>query len=337
MKERGRNFAIGLTSIVGIVGFAALLLFFGELDRLFTHRYEVLLVTDTAAGLRPGSHVELNGVPVGIIDAIQVRSDDPQHPVRLRALIEETVSIPSEVVLYSEMSLLGGSAILQLELPPFGDDPGAPLPQDDSATIQREIRYRMIEQLTAELDARMKPILSALDEFNRLSETYTALGRNLNELVAEEVEGTGRLTRSLDEFDAALADAREAIRLAGEWLGDEQLRADAHGAIGNFNALVEKASTAIDHYTRLADQLGGDAQRTADSMVEAADDLGAALESVRGLITLATEGEGTVGLLLKNPDLYRSLNDAALRLERTLVEIQLFFEKMKAEGIDINM
>ena len=45
----------------------------------------------------------------------------------------------------------------------------------------------------------------------------------------------------------------------------------------------------------------------------------------------ANAGEGSLGMMLNNPDLYNALTDAAVRLERTLVEIQLFIQKVKAE------
>jgi hypothetical protein len=39
--------------------------------------------------------------------------------------------------------------------------------------------------------------------------------------------------------------------------------------------------------------------------------------------------------LLNNPDLYNSMNDAAVRLERALTEAQLLIEKFKAEGVPV--
>ena len=51
---------------------------------------------------------------------------------------------------------------------------------------------------------------------------------------------------------------------------------------------------------------------------------------------LAAEGDGTVALMLNEPDLYRSLDDAARRLEQALREVTLFIEKVKAEGLPVN-
>ena len=44
-------------------------------------------------------------------------------------------------------------------------------------------------------------------------------------------------------------------------------------------------------------------------------------------------GEGTVGQLARNPELYNSVKDAADRLEMALRELQLRVQKYKDEGI----
>ena len=71
-------------------------------------------------------------------------------------------------------------------------------------------------------------------------------------------------------------------------------------------------------------------------LLPVADELAVTLEEIRRLTTLATEGEGTVALLLNNPDLYLSLDDAATQLDEALREVRLFIQKVKAEGLPIN-
>ncbi len=56
---------------------------------------------------------------------------------------------------------------------------------------------------------------------------------------------------------------------------------------------------------------------------------------MQALARVAREGEGTIAQLLNNADLYRSLDDAAIRLERTLREAELLIGKVKAEGIPV--
>jgi phospholipid/cholesterol/gamma-HCH transport system substrate-binding protein len=65
------------------------------------------------------------------------------------------------------------------------------------------------------------------------------------------------------------------------------------------------------------------------------DTLALTLEDVRRVAKQANDGQGTIGLLLNNPDLYKSLDDAAAKLNRTLIELQALIEQMRAEGVII--
>ena len=101
MTEGHRNFLIGLVSLGAVIGLIAIMFLFGELDRFVVPRYVVTINTDHASGLRRGSSVEFNGVPIGVIDDVTVRSvstrdgdgdgdrtgDGNAYPVRVSALI----------------------------------------------------------------------------------------------------------------------------------------------------------------------------------------------------------------------------------------------------------
>ena len=49
------------------------------------------------------------------------------------------------------------------------------------------------------------------------------------------------------------------------------------------------------------------------------------------------DSEGSLGQFMNNPDLYRSLNSAAERLDKALTELQLLLQKFKAEGIKVGL
>jgi hypothetical protein len=41
-------------------------------------------------------------------------------------------------------------------------------------------------------------------------------------------------------------------------------------------------------------------------------------------------------MMLNNPDLYNALEDAATRLDHALRDVQLFLQKVSAEGLPVN-
>src|SRR3954454_18481547 len=112
MAESTRNFLVGAAAIVALIGLSVLLFRFGELDNLLHPRYRIHLNTDNAVGLRSGSGVEYNGVPVGEVKSIYVQKD-PISPVGIDLEMEADTVIPSEVKPYAVSALIGGGARLE--------------------------------------------------------------------------------------------------------------------------------------------------------------------------------------------------------------------------------
>jgi phospholipid/cholesterol/gamma-HCH transport system substrate-binding protein len=324
-----RDFLLGLTTLAALLGLVGLLMLFGEMEGLLKPRYALTVNCTNALGLRAGSGIELNGVPIGQVDEV-LPADDPRFPVRILALVDRSVRIPAEVKPFATSSLLGGSATLQLE--GTAAPGGATLPTDGTARIDATIRSRLIEQITSELDDRMDPVVDAMRQFEMLA-------RNLNELleppVPERPVDVRNIRTAVIQLNELLVDVREALALAKSWLGDEQLRADARDAVHNANLLIEQATATLDEYTKLASRLEADTGSIRERLMPVFDELASTLEEVRGLARKADSGEGTVAELLNNPDLYHSLDDAADRLEQTLREVQLLLDKIKDDGMGV--
>lgn len=332
MSQSTRNFLIGITTLTALVGGVVLLMLFGELEAVFRPRYQLTINSTHAEGLRSGSTVELNGVPIGLVGTVAA-TGDPHYPVQIVAMINHAIRIPANVRAYANPAVLGGSATLQLESAPSPAGQTALLPADGTAKLDGEIRSQLMEQITTELDKRMKPLLEGLGEFQTLA-------RNLNDLVEpvdpDDAGESHNLRTAIVMLNQVLADVQEALSMAKSWLGDDQLRADARSAVANANVLIEQATQTLDQFSRLATRMEQDADSVTTQLVPVLTNLGETLAMVRALTERATAGQGTVGQLLNNPDLYNSLNDAAIQLERTLQELQQLAEKMKAEGVDIN-
>jgi phospholipid/cholesterol/gamma-HCH transport system substrate-binding protein len=340
MSELTRNFIIGLVSIVALIGFAALLMFFGELDLLPRKEYSITINMNVASGLRQGSPVQLNGVHIGSVAHVSLHESPPdaRYPVRVVAMIKDIHRIPHDVDARVNQSLLAGTAVLQLH----GSMPAEPTPDQFLVTDGKAQLFvferPLLDEIRAELDDRTKPLIEALDSFNKLSATYIALGENLNELVRplepdDGDEDVVNVRRAMAKFNEVLDDAREALRLVNYWLADEQLLADAKQAVANARTLTEQATKTIEQYGKLAEKLHGDTDDVLMAILPVADEMAMTLAEVRVLLTTATEGRGTVAQLLKNPDLYQSLQDAAERLEQALTEVRLFIQKVKSEGL----
>lgn len=332
MKEGTRNVAIGITGAVALVGLAALLLLFGELSWLWERTYLVQLLANDGGGMRAGNSVLMNGVPVGEIAAVEVRPG-ADFPVAVSLHLNSDVDIPLGSVPTTSAGLFGGGTRIDL-LIPAGFHPGDPvLPHDGSASLQATF-YGLEERVVRAITDRLGALDSTLASVGRLAD-------NLNTLVEEPAEGaegsSDSLRLAVRRMNQALDSANSAFRNADAWLSDPQLKADARSAVYKANVLVERATEAVSAVAGAADGIKADARQMTGKLVPLMDQMSLTLEGVERLANDARTGEGTVGQLMSNPDLYRSLTDAAQRLRDAVAELQLLLQKIRQEGLDVQM
>ncbi len=335
MRRTLRDFIVGLTALLGVAGLAAMLLMFGELD-VFARKtgYEVTFILDDAGGLVPGSVVSLNGVRIGSVVSTTM-PEDPRKGVLISARIREAHRVPWDATVGIRRDLLGETT-LNLTIGADAPDGGGFMEAGDQ---RRTAAKGMFDDLASMVDARLATIEETAASIKDLSETYTRVGERIETMLAPPAPGAGpndpNVARTLANLDAALLDARE-------WLGDDQLRADAQEATRRATAVLNDLSGAIERWDTTAEELAKAATKAGDKADEAAADfkvlagtMSEAMFELQGLIAEVRSGDGTIAQLVNNPDLYRSLNDAATRLERTLLEAQLLLEKYRKEGIPI--
>ncbi len=336
MKEQGKNFVIGIVTLVALAGVSTLLLQFGELDSFLHPTYPVEIRLNEAGTTRVGSPVTLNGVRVGTVTSVKL-VEDATNPVVTKAAIERIYNLPIGTTITVNDALIGSGGRLNLTLPNEWQ-PGAPnFPQDGTAVLFGTWRS-MTETITLALDDQMTPLMGAMDSFNDLAGAWTRVGANVNDMLdPANKEEPGSVVGAMERFDQALGDAQEAMILARTWLGDEQLRADVNSAVWKANELMESAGQVAKQFGTLAETIGEDADVLVSAAVPVAEEMSHTLERVGTLLEAATRGEGTIGQLMSNPDLYRSLEDAASRLENTLQSLEVLLQKIKDEGLQLGM
>lgn len=339
MSKAFAEFLVGLTVMVGLAGVAVLLLMFGEFAGARQPVYTVMLELNDASGLSRSSGVTLNGVQVGAIRGIR-SAPDPRGGVVIDLHIFKGTRIPRDVSVSLERGLVGEAtlAMRTRSLAPGEPDPGY-LAEGETLRVDAT---GMLDQITSLLDRKLGSISEAVEGFRRLMETLEEAGERLNDALAhrlpDDVDSGAappNLVSTVARFDAAVRDARA-------WLGDDAMRGDARQSLAELRSFLDRASQAVDSWTtaadaltRNADALGEEGAAALREFAAASRALHEAIAQVQELAGRINRGEGTAGLLVTNPDLYRSLNDAAVRLERALTEAQLLFEKYRKEGLPL--
>lgn len=339
MKTSTRDFLVGLTALIGVVGLALMMFLFGEFQGKST--YGVTVALDTAQGLSPVSPVTLNGVRVGQVRTIST-APNPSEGVLLGVAIHRGVRLPRDVELTIDRTFVG-DATLALRTPVHVRK--APSHEPDYVQPGETIRgsaSTLLDQIGALLDQRLSALDRAVDSFERLSDAYVRVGERVEDLLEprsldaiDRGEATPNIASAVARVDQAAAELRR-------WAGDDEMRIDARRAVANAAELFERASDALESWTDSAqrigarvDQIGEHAALAAADFSEFTRTLAVAIEEVRLVVGALNQGKGTAGQLLQNPDLFNAMTDAARRLEKALTEAQLLVEKYRKEGIPI--
>lgn len=319
MNQTARDFLIGLCTIVACIGLAVLLIRFGEIRTV--DRYDLTIPTVQASGIRAGSNVTLNGVKVGVVASVEP-TDDPRWPVSIVAGIDSGRTIPSSAIPYSNSSLLGTGASLLLEVAP-ADAMAPPLPSDGTAVLQGPVQSYMLTTLNDALDERLDPVLGSFDQ---LASTYINVGESLLGVIGpgDEQAHTVRTT---------LARINSALELTELWLGDEQLMSDAHDLLGTSIVFVNHGIDLIDNLSALTVDVDGQTDALFEQLIPVSSELARLLATTDRVMQAVETGEGTIGQLVTNRDLYDNLDASIKQLQEAIVSFKLLAEQYREEGL----
>lgn len=141
---------VGLCAIGAVSGLAALLVRFKEITPLFERNYQVPMRANTAMGLRVGSQVLLEGVPIGEVKTVDVRPSEAL-PVVLTLSLNDQHDVPATVRPTVSSGLLGGGSRIDLRL----RDGASREPIDRANPVTLEGRFTSIPDQMEEILARI--------------------------------------------------------------------------------------------------------------------------------------------------------------------------------------
>jgi hypothetical protein len=185
-----------------------------------------------------------------------------------------------------------------------------------------------------QIETRIKPVVDAFADVGLLA-------RNINELVAPPKPGEepnpDSLRAALRRLNDTLASADRAMASAQAWLDDEQLRTDIRDTANGASELMRDASITANRITALADSIAADASELKANALPVLARAESALDQLNQVLVTARSGDGTVGKLMKDPALYDGLADAAKRLDEALAKVNLLLDKIRAEGLNVEL
>jgi phospholipid/cholesterol/gamma-HCH transport system substrate-binding protein len=287
---------VGVFLILAILaGLAALFILTDA--AIFRGRYIVTTHVPNAGGIRRGDPVQMLGVNIGRVQRFKI----DKSGVAIRLELEGEYGVPSDShVLLKSSGLLGG---MVADIVPgestrrLGN--GDTLPGRSEAAVM-DTANRVAAQVEAVL-ARAERVLS--------DPNIESIGSTTRNLEA----GSGQMRKLLAEMNVAVNDQRRELR---------SLTASLQRSAEGFEKVatgpeVERTLKQIDAATARMDTVMASLERSST-----------AAETVMGRLD---RGEGTLGRLMRDEELYRNMNAAMLNMNQATVNINKLSEEVRRD------
>ncbi|MEK9560455.1 MAG: MlaD family protein [Flavobacteriaceae bacterium] len=280
--------------LIVVLGIAALVQGFSYLksNSLLGKSTTLYAVYDHVGGLQPGTAVSLNGYSIGTIDDISFLDESGKLLVSFTLTTNLPIPEDSKAELY-DTSVLGGKG-LQIVL-------GTP----DMANVQNKdtlitsVKIGMTDRITELMEPLEAKVNSAIVETDLLM-------RNLNQLLDSDSQALLRETLK------NLSDTSSSLKVIAENVSE------------NLTANEQALGTILENTAALTSNLS-DVSKTLNEvdLQGLFADLDSSVSNSKELLESIKNGDGAVGQLFTNEQLYISLRENLNQLEWLLQDLRL--------------
>ena len=283
MKFFTKEVKIALVAIAGIIILFVGMQFLKGLS-LFSNNNTYYVKFDNVSGLSVSSPIYANGYKVGVVERIDYDYNNPNQIIAAIGL-DKKLSLPRGTRAEISSDLLGN---VKLELV-FGENRSDLLAQGD--TIMGGMQQGLMSK-AAEMVPQVEQLLPRLDSI--LAHVDALL---TDPSLANTLHNTDQLTASLTETAETL----------------HQLSATLNQ---RFPGMMRQASNVLGNAERLTSRL--------DSLDihQAMNRVNEILANVQQLSESLNSKEGTLGLLMRDPELYQNLNTTMHDVDALLIDIK---------------
>jgi phospholipid/cholesterol/gamma-HCH transport system substrate-binding protein len=343
MDERVMQFRVGVFFLFALLVTAILLVLLGKVPK-YIGSYPVQVSFGNAGGITKDTPVRKSGILIGRVGNIELTDKDERVLVTLN--IQRDKNIYQDETPFITRDLLGDTAVV---IAPSKEKAGPHEPIDPDKVI--EGKYS--EDPTGLRGALQGPI-------DTVQNTGLALTKASEQLssAAKRVEDILNPEAQRDVHDI-LRDAAKSLRVMQRMLGDEANQtklADALNKLPNTLDSMNRTFAATDETLRKFTQRSGPDQQTpierlidtvemtqrtlrkfsessepgkpppAEQIAAAMENIGEITTLLRTVMSRIEKGEGTLGALLTDRQLYNRLNRAAGNIELLSRELQPIVE-----------
>lgn len=282
------------TAIIVLGGILLFVLGFTYLksSSLFENGRTYYAIYKNVGGLTTGTPITINGHPVGKIKNIRFFDNRGNLLVTLTVDSEFKFSENSQAEIY-DTGIIGGKSI-QI-LPAFDDAPFAKTGDTLPSSVKPGLTELVTQKLTP-LQEKIEGVMVSADS------VLTGVSMVLDD------DSRRNLKMSIENLNATVANFKNSSKALNGLLEDNKEKLDQ--SIGNVSNITENLSKLSD---TLANANLGKTMESLQSTIASFDKILSEIE----------QGNGSMGKLLKDKELYNNLSDASGQLELLLQDMRL--------------
>ncbi len=340
MDERVMQFRVG-AFVLGTLLFAGILLFmFGKLPK-FIGYYAVQARFDDAGGVTKGAPVRINGVAIGRVRDIRLADND--QSVLLTMEIHSDITLYRNETPYIIRDFMGNTAVVFVPSKVKGGKrvavaPGTVLEgkySDDPTGMKRELQrpINTVTETGMALTAASKKLEAAADRVNAILNPEAQQNvqdilqgaakslRVINEVLGDKenqkklAKSLGNLPQTIDSMNDAFVTADRALRKFTE----SPPGSNEPPPIDRLISMIDRMERTLRKFTESSDP---NQPPPVDQIAKALGNIDEITELMRSIMARIDRGEGSLGALLKDRQLYDRLNRAARNIEQVSRELR---------------
>ncbi|MGA2264907.1 MAG: MlaD family protein [Phycisphaerae bacterium] len=342
MTDRTRNIAVGLTVIIALGLLGMLILIFTGIPQLLQTGYIVAMRFDSTHDMTVGDDVYLHGIRVGKIIGVNfTETADPAKGITVTARIDRSIRLPAntQATVFSKGMVGKGYLDLVPEGPmPISSQTGQPryLPDDGSAVLEGvargnglfppELNETMmnVSKLAKTLNEALAPTTGATAPAGATTEPSAGLRGTLE-----------RINRTLDDLHAIFGNVQNQENMEALMARTADAAGKATDAMEALKDFAQQAKESTRQITGIATDSSQKINALADKLIQDADDLSRLMVTLDRAARKIDSGQGTLGKLVNDPQLYETMVTATNQLSDLLLEARKLIEAWRATGVEM--
>ena len=289
----------GLIAILAIVGFVILFQFMKG-KSLFTTDNIFYAKFDNVEGLAASNPVSINGLKVGQVDQIiPITEPDGKIHFVVKVTIDDNFEFSKKSTLeIFEPGLMSGKE-MRVNLAY-----GSPMAKDGD-TLKGAFTLSMMNNISSQVGPVKDQLEVVLKRVDSLMVNANAITDAQNQQAIRALLSS--LNRTVTSFEST---SQQTNALLAN--NDPRIQK----MLDNANLATVSARTTIDKYGRVADEV--DVQKLNNTI----DKLSLTADKLNGIISGIQNGEGSLGKLAKDEQLYQNLNESSANLNNLILDLK---------------